>query len=65
MKSPPRPFFPDFEPEKPDFEPEFDPDFENHLEDDCDSCGEQLGVHTNHDLVKCSLNILRGENPKG
>ena len=52
-----------FEPEKPDFEPEIDPDYENHLEDNCDFCGRQFGVHTKLDLTKCALSILRGENP--
>ena len=46
MSSPPKPFFPDFEPEKPDFEPEINPDYEDNLEDDCPNCGNQLGVHT-------------------
>jgi hypothetical protein len=67
MKLPNNPFFPDplgeFEPKKPDFEPEIDPDYENHLEDNCDFCGRQFGVHTKLDLTKCALSILRGENP--
>jgi len=65
--NPRKPFFPspldDFEPEKPDFEPEIDPDFDDNLEDNCDCCGRQLGAHTNYDLAKCCLTILRGEKP--
>lgn len=67
--NPSKPFFDDplddFKPEKPDFEPEIDSDYENHLEDNCDSCGLQFGVHTKRDLCKCALLILRGEHPKG
>jgi len=66
---PHNPFFPnpldDFEPKKPDFVPEIDPDYEDNLEEDCLSCGNQLGCHTTRDLVRCALNELRGENPKG
>lgn len=65
--NPNNPFFPnpleDFEPKKPDFEPEIDPDFEDNLEESCDCCGKQLGVHTKRDLCKCALSILRGEKP--
>jgi len=64
---PSNPFFPnpldDFEPKRPDFEPEIDPDWD--LEEDCLSCGNQLGCHTKRDLVQCALNELRGETPKG
>jgi len=67
--NPNRPFFPnplgDFEPEKPDFEPEIDPDYEDNLEEDCLSCGKQFGIHSTKDIVQCTLNELRGENPKG
>ena len=65
MSSPPKPFFPDFEPKKPDFEPEINPDYEDNLEDDCPNCGNQLGVHTTKEIVQCALNELRGETPKG
>ena len=39
--------------------------YEVNLEDDCLSCGEQLGVHTTREIVQCALNELRGETPKG
>ena len=65
---PNHPFFPknpleDYEPPKPDFEPEIDPDYDDHLEDDCDVCGRQFGVHTKRDLCECALAVVRGEKP--
>ena len=50
----------DFEPTKPDFMPEIDPDYEDNLEEDCLSCGNQLGLHSTRDIVVCALNELRG-----
>jgi len=64
MSSPPKPFFPDFEPEKPDFEPEIDPDYEEHLEDDCPNCGNQLGAHTTKEIIFCALREVRGGRSK-
>jgi len=52
----PKPFFPD-PPTRPEKFPE---DYEENLEDDCLSCGEQLGVHSTRDLVSCALKELRG-----
>jgi hypothetical protein len=57
----PEPFFPD-SPTKPEKFPE---DYEENLEENCLSCGEQLGIHSTRDLVQCALNELRGETPKG
>ncbi len=57
----PEPFFPN-----PPTRPErIQEDYEDDLEEDCLSCGEQLGVHTTKDIVQCALKELRGENPKG
>ena len=62
----PNPFFPnpldDFEPQKPDFEPEIDPDFEDNLEEDCPICGNQVGVHTTKEIVRCTLEAIGGES---
>ena len=52
----PEPFFPE-PPARPEKFPE---DYEDNLENDCSSCGEQLGNHTSRDLVQCALNELRG-----
>ena len=61
MSFDPEPFFPN-PPVRPERLPE---DNEDDLEEDCLSCGKQLGIHTTRDLVQCSLNELRGETPKG
>ena len=59
-------FFEDIDPKKkPDRPEKFPEDYEDNLEEDCLSCGEQLGVHTDRDILQCALNELRGENPKG
>ena len=60
--NPSNPFSPDplgeFEPKKPDFEPEIDPDYEFNLEEDCLSCGKQLGCHSSKDIVQCAGSFL-------
>ena len=57
----PEPFFPN-----PPTRPErIQEDYEDDLEEDCLSCGKQLGVHTTKDIVQCALKELRGETPKG
>ncbi len=55
------PFFPE-PPVRPERFPE---DYEDNLEEDCLSCGKQLGIHTTKEIVQCALNELRGETPKG
>ena len=40
-------------------------DYEDNLEEDCLSCGKQLGIHTTKEIVQCALNELRGETLKG
>jgi len=52
----PEPFFPN-SPQKPEKFPE---DYEDNLEEDCLSCGNQLGFHSTRDIVVCALNELRG-----
>ena len=54
-----------FFPEPPTRPEKFPEDYEDNLEEDCLSCGNQLGCHTNSDLLQCALNELRGDNPKG
>jgi len=60
MSFDPELFFPN-PPVRPERFPE---DYEDDLEEECLSCGEQLGVHTDSDIVRCALNELRGETPK-
>lgn len=52
----PEPFFPE-PPVRPEKFPE---DYEESLENNCSSCGEQIGIHSTRDLVSCALNELRG-----
>ena len=54
--SSPEPFLPN-PPDRPEIFPE---DYEDNLEENCSSCGEQLGIHSTRDLVSCALNELRG-----
>ena len=57
----PEPFF-----HNPTKRPEnFPEDYDDNLEEDCLSCGKQLGIHTTKNILQCALNELRGENPKG
>ena len=59
-------FFPEIDPEKKPQKPEKIPeDYEDNLEEDCLSCGKQLGIHTTKEIVQCALNELRGETLKG
>ena len=52
----PEPYFPN-PPQKPEKFPE---DYEDNLEEDCLSCGNQLGLHSTRDVAVCALNELRG-----
>jgi len=52
----PKPFFPE-SPKRPE---KFSEDYEENLEDDCSSCGLQLGIHSTKEIVLCALNELRG-----
>ena len=52
---PPKPFFPDFEPKKPDFEPEIDPDYD----DSCPVCTVSMENHSVKQLVECALMAVR------
>jgi len=64
MTSSPQDFFPDDPtgtPKKPEKFPE---DYEDNLEEDCPSCGEQLGVHTTREIVECALREVRGDRSK-
>jgi len=59
-------FFEDIDPKKkPDRPERFPEDYEDNLEEDCLSCGKQLGIHTTKEIVQCALNELRGETLKG
>ncbi len=59
MSFDPEPFFPDF-PEHPTRPEKFPEDYEDNLEEDCSSCGLQLGIHSTRDLIQCALKELRG-----
>jgi hypothetical protein len=52
----PEPFFPN----PPDRPEKFIEDYEENLEEECSSCGLQLGVHSTREIVLCALNELRG-----
>jgi len=52
----PKPFFPE-SPKRPE---KFSEDYEENLEDDCSSCGLQLGIHSTKEIVLCAFNELRG-----
>jgi len=53
-------FFPDSEPEKPDFEPEISPDFDD---EPCPICSIKFGDHSAKQIVECALMQIR--HPKG
>ena len=56
------PEFPEIDPKKkPDRPEQFPEDYDDNLEEDCLSCGKQLGIHTTRDIVQCALNELRGD----
>jgi len=58
-------FFEDIDPKKKPQRPEqIWEDYEDKLEEDCPSCGIQLGVHTDNELVVCALNELKGDIKK-
>jgi len=58
-------FFENIDPKKKPEKPEqFPEDYDGNLEEDCLSCGLQLGVHTTKDIVQCALNELKGNTRK-
>ena len=55
-------FFPDIDPKGKPTKPERIPeDHEDYSEDICGSCGIQYRNHSCSELVKCTINELRGE----
>lgn len=54
-------FFENIDPKKKPEKPEqFPEDYDDNLEEDCLSCGIQLGIHTTSDIIQCALNELKG-----
>ena len=59
-------FVPNFDLKRSPQRPEkFYYDYEDHLEDDCQECGLQFGVHTEDEILQCALNQKGVESPKG